>query len=64
MPILSDVQAKNAVPVLGFACMHILDASQGGKYIQAEMSTQCPVMPGQGVAANYYGAKSSPALFR
>ena len=64
MPILSDVQAKTAVPVLGFACMHILDAAQGQQYILAEMSTQCPVMPGQGVSANYYGAKSSPALFK
>lgn len=64
MPILSDVQAKSAVPVLAFACMHILDADQGQKYILAEMSTQCPVMPGQGVAGNYYGAKSSPALFK
>jgi len=64
MPILSDVQAKTSVPVLGFACIHILDAAQGQQYILAEMSTQCPVMPGQGVAAQYYGAKSSPALFK
>lgn len=64
MPILSDVQAKTATPVLGFACMHILDAAQGPQYILAEMSTQCPVMPGQGLSAFYYGAKSSPALFK
>lgn len=64
MPILSDVQAKTAVPVLDFACMHILSANQGKKTIQAEMSTQCPVMPGQGVAAHNFGAKSSPALFK
>jgi hypothetical protein len=64
MPILSDVQARNSTPVLGFACMHILDAAQGQHYILAEMSTLCPVMPGEGVAAHYYGAKSSPALFK
>ena len=64
MPILSDVQSRNATPVLGFACMHVLNASQGQQYILAEMSTQCPVMPGEGVAAHYYGAKSTPALFR
>lgn len=64
MPVLADVQAKTAVPVLAFACMHVLDAAQGQQYILAEMSTQCPVMPGQGVSAYYYGAKSSPALFK
>ena len=64
MPILSDVQARTSTPVLGFACMHILDAAQGQQYILAEMSTLCPVMPGEGVAAHYYGAKSSPALFK
>lgn len=64
MPILSDVQARTSMPVLGFACMHILDAAQGQQYILAEMSTQCPVMPGEGVAAHYYGAKSAPALFK
>jgi len=64
VPILSDVQAKTSTPVLSFACMHILDAAQGQKYILAEMSTQCPVMPGQGLSEFYYGAKSSPALFK
>ena len=64
MPILSDVQAKTSTPVLGFACMHILDAAQGKQYILAEMSTQCPVMPGQGLAGFYYGAKAPPALFQ
>lgn len=63
MPVLLDVQAKTSTPILGFACMHILGANQGAKYIQAEMSTQCPVLPGKGVAANYYGAKAPPSLF-
>lgn len=64
MPILADVQARTSTPVLGFACMHILDAAQGQKYILAEMSTQCPVMPGEGVSTGNYGVKSPPALLR
>lgn len=64
MPILADVQAKTSTPVLGFACMHILNAVQGAQYIVAEMSTQCPVMAGQGLSPFYYGAKSPPALFK
>lgn len=64
MPILADVQSKTSTPVLGFACMHILDAVQGQQYILAEMSTLCPVMPGEGVSANDYGVKSPPALFQ
>ena len=58
------MQAKTSTPVLGFACMHILNAVQGAQYIVAEMSTQCPVMPGQGLSPFYYGAKSPPALFK
>lgn len=63
VPILSQVVLSNAF-IVGFACLHVLDAVSGnGKYVLAEMSTQCQ-SPYSGGAGPNYGVVSPPSLFK
>lgn len=63
VPIVQAIDTHTSQPIIAFACLHILYADQGGKYIQAEMSTQCKTPWGSGVGPNY-GTTSPPSLFK
>ncbi len=63
IPVAANASStlKGEQPIVGFACMHILLAEQGPKYVQVEMSTQCPPTGGSGTGPNY-GVHNSPRL--
>lgn len=63
VPTVGQVDTHAHSPVLGLACLRILDASNSGKYVLAEMSSQCktPLASGVGPA---YGAVAPPSLVR
>jgi hypothetical protein len=63
IPVVDVVTSHTRTPITAFACLHILDANQGSKYIQAEMSTKCKAPWGSGIGPNY-GVVSPPSLFR
>jgi len=63
IPTVNTVTAHARAPIIAFACMHILDANQGSKYIEVEMSTQCKAPWGTGIGPNY-GVVSPPSLFK
>ena len=52
---------KGEQPIVAFACMRILLAEQGPKYVEVAMSTQCPPTGGSGTGPNY-GVHNSPRL--
>jgi Flp pilus assembly protein TadG len=63
VPIVRDITTHSSLPIMGFACLRILNADQGQKYILAEMSTRCTSSWGSGVGPNY-GVVSPPSLFQ
>lgn len=63
VPTVSQIDTHTRSSVIAFACLHILNANQGQKYIMAEMSTQCKAPWGSGVGPNY-GVVSPPRLFQ
>jgi hypothetical protein len=63
IPVVNVVTSHTRTPITAFACLHILDANQGAKYIQVEMSTKCKAPWGNGIGPNY-GVVSPPSLFR
>ncbi len=63
IPVVDVVTSHTRTPITAFACLHILDANQGAKFIQAEMSTKCKAPWGSGIGPNY-GVVSPPSLFR
>ena len=64
VPTLSHVLSGTPASIVGFACLHVLDAIGGSnKYILAEMSTQCKSPFSGGVGPNY-GVVSPPSLFK
>ena len=63
IPTVNTVTSHSRTPIIAFACVHILDADQGSKYIEAEMSTQCKAPWGTGIGPNY-GVVSPPSLFK
>lgn len=48
-------------PITGFACLHILDANSGQKYVRVEMSNRCSTSLSGGVGPNY-GVLTPPGL--
>ncbi len=64
VPTLLQVVSGTSTPIVGFACLQLLDAEGGNdKYILAKMSNQClPPLSG-GVGPNY-GVISQPSLFK
>lgn len=63
-PVLLKVVSGTSTPIVGFACLQLLDAVGGsGKYIFAKMSNQCPPPLSGGVGPNY-GVISKPSLFK
>lgn len=64
VPTLSQVLSGTSSSIVGFACLHVLDAVGGSnKYILVEMSTQCRSPFSGGVGPNY-GVVSPPSLFK
>ena len=64
VPTLQQVVSGTSAPIVGFACLQLLDAVGGsGKYILAKMSNQCPLPQSGGVGPNY-GVISQPSLFK
>lgn len=64
VPTLAQVVSGTSAPIVGFACLHLLEAVGGNqKYILAKMSNQCPPPLSGGVGPNY-GVISQPSLFK
>lgn len=64
VPVLRQVVAGTLAPIVGFACLHLLDAVGGSqKYILVKMSNQCSPPRSGGVGPNY-GVISQPSLFK
>ncbi len=64
VPTLNQMVSGTSAEVVGFACLHLLDAVGGNdKYILAKMSNQCPPPQSGGVGPNY-GVISQPSLFK
>ncbi|MEK7344568.1 MAG: TadG family pilus assembly protein [Pseudomonadota bacterium] len=64
VPVLNQVVSGTTASIVGFACLHVLDAVGGNdKYILVEMSTQCQSPLAGGVGPNY-GVASPPSLFK
>lgn len=64
VPTLSPLVSGASASIVGFACLHVLDAVGGNdKYVLAEMSTQCQ-SPYSGGAGPNYGVVSPPSLFK
>jgi hypothetical protein len=64
VPTLQEVVSGTSAPIVGFACLQLLDAVGGNdKYILAKMSNQCPPPLSGGVGPNY-GVISQPSLFK
>ncbi|VVQ06025.1 hypothetical protein PS934_03038 [Pseudomonas fluorescens] len=62
IPIVENVSTHASVPIVAFACLHIITAEGGsGKYIQVEMSTKCPPLNSSGIGPAY-GAITPPRL--
>ena len=63
IPTVSQIDTHTRSAIIAFACLHILDANNGQKYILAEMSSKCVAPWGSGVGPNY-GVVSPPRLFQ
>lgn len=64
VPTLSPLVSGTSASIVGFACLHVLDAVGGNdKYVLAEMSNQCQ-SPYSGGAGPNYGVVSPPSLFK
>lgn len=61
IPTVNTVTSHARTPIIAFACLHVLNADQGDKYIQVQMSTQCKAPWGTGIGPNY-GVVSPPSL--
>lgn len=62
VPIVVDVSTHSSVPIVAFACLHIISAAGGSdKSIKAEMSTKCPPLESSGIGP-VYGAITPPRL--
>jgi Flp pilus assembly protein TadG len=61
VPTVTQTDNHALSPVTGFACLHILDANNGQKYVLAEMSNRCNTSLAGGVGPNY-GVLTPPGL--
>ncbi len=61
VPVVALTANHARSPITAFACLHILDGDQGGKYLQAEMSNRC-ASPQGGGAGPSYGVPMPPSL--
>lgn len=61
VPVVSQTANHALSPITAFACLHILDGDQGGKYLLAEMGSRC-ASPQGGGAGPSYGVPMPPSL--
>lgn len=61
VPTVSQTDNHALLPITGFACLHILNANLGQKYVLAEMSNRCNTTLSGGVGPNY-GVLTPPGL--
>lgn len=63
VPVVTQTDNHALSPINGFACLHILDANAGQKYVLAEMSNRCSSSLAGGAGPNY-GVITPPSLVR
>ena len=61
VPTVTQTDNHALSPITGFACLHILDANGGQKYVLAEMSNRCNSSLSGGAGPNY-GVLQPPSL--
>ena len=61
VPTVTQTDNHALSPITGFACLHILDANAGQKYVLAEMSNRCNSSLAGGAGPNY-GVLQPPSL--
>ena len=61
VPTVTQTDNHARSPIMGFSCLHILDASTSQKYVLAEMSNRCNVSLAGGAGPNY-GVLTPPSL--
>ena len=61
VPTVTQTDNHALSPITGFACLHILDANSGQKYVMAEMSNRCNSSLSGGAGPNY-GVLQPPSL--
>lgn len=61
VPTVTQTDNHALSPITGFACLHILDANNGQKYVLAEMSNRCSTSLAGGAGPNY-GVLQPPSL--
>ena len=61
VPTVTQTDNHALSPITGFACLHILDANPGQKYVLAEMSNRCSSSLAGGAGPNY-GVLQPPSL--
>jgi Flp pilus assembly protein TadG len=61
VPAVTQTENHALSPITGFACLHILDANQGGKYVLVEMSNRCDSSLSGGAGPSY-GVRMPPSL--
>lgn len=61
VPTVTQTDNHALSPITGFACLHLLDATPGQKYVQAEMSNRCGTSLAGGAGPNY-GVLTPPSL--
>lgn len=60
--VFDNVATTGYNKITGFACMEILSGNGPSKYVDASMSTQCPINPSSGIGPSY-GVSGPPKLF-
>lgn len=63
VPTVTQTENHALSPITGFACLHILDANMGQKYVLAEMSNRCSTALAGGAGPGY-GVLTPPSLVR
>ena len=63
VPVLDTVMGGSTGRIQGFACLRLLDANNGQKFVLAQMSTACPAPTGGGIGSDY-GVRLPPRLMQ
>ena len=63
VPLLDSVIPGSTGRIQGFACLRVIDANNGQKYVLAQMSTACPPVGGGGIGTDY-GVRLPPRLMQ
>ncbi len=61
VPTVTQTDNHALSPITGFACLRILDANSGQKYVRVQMSNRCSTALSGGVGPNY-GVLTPPGL--